>query len=127
MTGFKPLALAPLLLCLAAAAAAAPDGDPAAGAAVYERCLACHSLDRNRTGPKHCGLIGRQAGSLPDFHYSKAMRNAGFVWDAVTLDRFLADPTGTVPGTYMGYAGIDDPQERADLIAYLATAGALCP
>ena len=127
MSRAKRLAMAPLLFCLVSSAAAAPDGDPAAGAAVYERCLACHSLDRNRTGPKHCGLIGRPAGALPDFPYSDAMRNSGLIWDPATLDRFLADPMGMLPGTRMGYAGISDAKARADLIAFLATAGANCP
>ena len=89
---------------------------------IYERCAACHSLDRNRTGPKHCGLFGRRAGSLPDFEYSPAMRASGIVWSEKTLDRFLAAPTKVVPGTYMGYAGVDNPHERADLIAWLREA-----
>lgn len=116
--------LLPVLLAVAAsAAAAAPAGDPQRGAAIYERCQACHSLERNRTGPKHCGLIGRPAGSVPDFRgYSPALRDSGIVWDRESLDRFLADPRGTVPGTRMGYAGVKDPQERADLIAFLAAA-----
>ncbi len=97
-------------------------GDAARGEAIYERCIACHSLDRNRTGPKHCGLLGRRAGSLPDFEYSPAMRASAIVWDEQTLDRFLAAPTKVVPGTSMGYAGIDDPRERADLIAWLRAA-----
>jgi cytochrome c len=93
------------------------------GEALYERCQACHSLERNRTGPKHCGLIGRRAGSLPGIEYSPAMRGWGIVWTRENLDRFLADPPGTLPGTTMGYAGIEDAGERADLIAYLAAAG----
>jgi cytochrome c len=100
----------------------AAGGNPVRGEAIYERCAACHSLDRNRTGPKHCGLFGRRAGSLPDFEYSPAMRASGFVWNERTLDRFLAAPTKVVPGTSMGYAGIDDPRERADLIAWLREA-----
>jgi cytochrome c len=98
-------------------------GDPKAGAVVYERCLACHALAYNRTGPKHCGLLGRRAGSVADFAYSDAMKRTGWVWDRQTLDRFLTDPLKAVPGTKMGYAGVKDPQERADLIAYLEQAG----
>jgi cytochrome c len=113
-----------LLALLAAPAAALPPGDPERGAAVYERCQACHSLDRNRTGPKHCGLIGRKAGGVEGFSYSKALRESGIVWDAGSLDRFLENPFKAVPGTRMGYAGVKDPQERADLIAFLAAAGA---
>ncbi|MBX3590641.1 MAG: cytochrome c family protein [Burkholderiaceae bacterium] len=89
---------------------------------MYGRCLACHALQYDRTGPRHCGLFGRKAGGVPGFDYSEAMKRSGIVWNAVTLDRFLANPLGTVPGTTMGYAGIADARERADLIAYLAKA-----
>lgn len=114
------------LLALAGGAAAAPAA-PApeqvrAGEAVYARCLACHALAYDRTGPRHCGLFGRRAGSVPGFAYSPAMRRSGIVWDARTLDQFLADPTGAVPGTSMGYAGVKDGKERAALIAYLKQA-----
>ena len=97
-------------------------GDAARGAVVYERCAGCHALDRDRTGPRHCGLLGRRAGSVPGFEYSPAMKRSKIVWTARALERFLADPMRTVPGTSMGYAGIADPAERADLIAYLASA-----
>ncbi|NYT45526.1 cytochrome c family protein [Alcaligenaceae bacterium] len=99
-------------------ALAAP-GDALRGEAVYSRCLACHALAYDRTGPRHCGLLGRQAGSVPGFSYSEAMKNAQFVWTEETLDDFLAAPMQAVPGTSMGYAGIPDTQERSDLIAYL--------
>lgn len=97
-------------------------GDPRRGAKIYERCVACHSLRRNRTGPRHCGLIGRRAGGLPDFTYSKAMRKSGLIWSPETLDEFLVAPLAAMPGTRMGYAGVKDPRERADLIAYLLSA-----
>jgi len=99
-------------------------GDPARGAEIYERCGACHSLDRNRTGPRHCGLFGRKAGSVPGFHYSRAMKESGIVWTPETLDKFLENPRKDVPGTAMTYAGIKDPKERADVIAYLERANA---
>lgn len=103
------------LLLVAALAA----GDPAAGEAVYSRCQGCHSVEYNRTGPRHCGVVGRRAGSVPGFEYSPAMKRSKLVWNEKTLNRFLADPPKTVPGTTMTYAGVDDPKERADLIAYL--------
>jgi cytochrome c len=112
------LALAPF--CASAQAA----GNAQAGKAVYERCLACHALAYDRTGPRHCGLFGRRAGSVPGFAYSDAMRRSRIVWDEKTLNLFLADPMKTVPGTSMGYAGVRDRRERADLIAYLKQA---CP
>ena len=98
-------------------------GDAKAGEAIYERCAACHSLAQDRTGPRHCGLIGRRAGSVPGFDYSPAMKRSGIVWSEATLDRFLANPAATVPGTAMGYDGVKDRKERADLVAYLAAAG----
>lgn len=113
-----------LLACISLPAtvfALAP-GDPISGAKIYERCFACHSIDRDRTGPRHVGLFGRVAGTIPDFPYSTAMKKAGaagLVWSDVTLDKFLENPLKYLPGTRMGYAGIKDGQERADLIAYL--------
>jgi len=117
-------ALALSLAVLPALALAA--GDPARGEKIYERCAACHSLTTDRTGPHHCGLLGRKAGSVPGFEYSKAMKESKITWNERTLQRFLANPLKAVPGTSMGYAGIPDAGERRDLIAYLAHA-APCP
>jgi cytochrome c len=94
-------------------------GDPKAGEAVYSRCLGCHALEYNRTGPKHCGLLGRRAGAADGYDYSPAMKKSTLVWNEKTLDRFLADPLKTVPGTTMTYAGVPDDKERADLVAFL--------
>ena len=129
MTRGKTISAA-LFLTLGAAltpliALALPKGDPARGEKIYSRCFACHAIDRDRTGPRHAGLFGRRAGSVPGFPYSKAMKKAGengLVWNEETLDKFLQNPTKFVPGTRMGYAGIKDDQERADLIAYLKQA-----
>ena len=106
-----------------AQAAAAAGGNVERGAEVYARCGACHALEYNRTGPKHCGVVGRKAGTVPGFDYSPAMRRSHLVWDRATLDRFLANPPKVVPGTTMTYAGIPDARDRADVIAYLDEAG----
>jgi len=95
----------------------------ARGELIYERCAACHSLATDRTGPRHCGLIGRRAGSIPGFAYSPAMRKSKIVWTEANLDRFLKAPLQMVPGTAMGYDGIKDDRERGDLISYLREAG----
>lgn len=104
------------------AATGPAQGDPDAGAEIYTRCLACHALAYDRTGPRHCGLLGRRAGSVKQFDYSRAMKQSDIVWTAAALDRFLTNPLKAVPGTTMGYAGVSDAKERADLIAYLARA-----
>jgi len=122
----NPLRLAPaamLALAAAAIATAAAAPDPVRGEQIYGRCLACHALAYDRVGPRHCGLIGRVAGSVPGFVYSPAMKRSGIVWTARSLDRFLAAPMQAMPGTAMTYDGIADAAERADLIAYLEQAG----
>ncbi|MBX3643575.1 MAG: c-type cytochrome [Rubrivivax sp.] len=107
----------------AVAAAAAPDGAASRGQQVYARCAACHAIEANRTGPQHCGLFGRRAGTAPGFSgYSQAMRASGLVWNERTLDRFLQNPMQAVPGTAMGYAGVKDAAERAALLAWLRQA-----
>ena len=88
-------------LTIGAAFCHAADGDPKRGAQIYQRCLACHSLEHNRSGPRHCGLLGRRAGSVPGFEYSPAMKRSKLVWNEKTLNRFLADPPKAVPGTTM--------------------------
>lgn len=120
--------LAVLLSLVCGQAAAAGHAGSAAeaaarGAVIYERCAACHALAIDRTGPRHCGLIGRRAGSVPGFDYSPAMRKAKIVWTEASLDRFLEAPLAAIPGTAMGYDGIKDAQQRRDLIAYLREAG----
>lgn len=67
---------------------AAPDAGR--GEQLYARCAACHALTFDRVGPRHCGLLGRRAGSVPGFDYSSAMKKSSIVWTEKTLDRFLA-------------------------------------
>jgi cytochrome c len=112
-------------LHLAVTAAQAAPPSPAAiklGETVYSRCVACHALAYDRTGPRHCGLFGRRAGSVAGFDYSAAMSKSEIVWTAKTLDRFLTNPTKALPGTSMGYAGVPDRTERKALIDYLRQA-----
>jgi cytochrome c len=96
----------------------APIGDAAHGQALYQGCQACHSIDDNDLGPRHRGVVGRRAGSVDDYSYSAALKNSGLTWDEATLDRWLTNPSALVPGTKMFFK-IDDPQTRADIIAYL--------
>lgn len=115
-------ATVPFLLSLPVAAT--PPADLAAGEASYAKCLGCHSPEYNRTGPLHCGLLGRASAGLESYDYSQAMRDADLVWNAETLDRFLAAPLKVVPGTSMGFVGIPSDEERRNLIAWLATLNA---
>jgi cytochrome c len=90
------------------------------GKRAIEVCLACHTVDKsNGLGPSLAGVVGRSAGSIPAFRYSRAMRNAQLVWDEKTLDAYLADPQKIVPGNAMPFAGIADRKERAEVIEYL--------
>jgi cytochrome c len=109
-------------------AAAVGKGDARNGERVYSRCLACHTLEHDVVGPRHCGLFGRRAGTVVGFDYSPAMKRSNIVWNETSLDKFLLDPMKALPGTSMTYAGVPDPQERADLIAWLkqATDGEAC-
>ncbi len=105
---------------LAPALASAQVGDAIRGKQLYEsRCIACHSIDANRVGPAHQGVVGRKAGSVADYDYSPAVKASSIVWTSVTLDRWLKDPEMTIPGQKMGYS-VPDAQDRADLIAWLA-------
>lgn len=109
---------------LSLSVAATPPADLAGGEASYAKCMGCHSPEYNRTGPLHCGLLGRKSASVASYTYSEAMRDADLVWNAETLDRFLAAPLKMVPGTSMGFVGIPDDEERQNLIAWLATLNA---
>jgi cytochrome c len=106
---------------LAEAPGAAPlSGDPTHGKTLYQACAACHSVDENDIGPMHRGVVGRRAGSVPDYNYSPALKNSGITWDEAQLDRWLINPSAMVPGTKMFFK-LDDAQMRADIIAYLKT------
>ena len=107
-----------LVLTALIASPALAAGDPDRGATVYEGCQDCHSLDKNDVGPRHRGVYGRKAGSLADFAYSPALKNAGFVWDEATLDKWLTNPQAFLPGARMFYH-LANAQDRADVIAYL--------
>jgi cytochrome c len=98
---------------------AAFPGDPLRGKTLYQNCTACHSIDDDDIGPRHRGVVGRPAGTVPGYAYSPALKASGIVWDKATLDRWLTNPTAMVPGTKMFFL-IDNPQNRADIIAYLS-------
>jgi len=91
--------------------------------AFKQQCGLCHdtAAGKNRVGPSLFGIVGRKSGSVDGFHYSDGNKNSGLTWDQATLDKYLADPRGTVPGTTMTYAGMKNEEQRRDIIGYLAT------
>lgn len=115
-------ALALMVLALTAVTSAATANPSASiGAQTFAQCRACHTLTqggKSGLGPNLHGVFGRKAGSLPGFAYSPALKGSGMVWDARTLDAYLASPTAQVPGTRM-VVKVTDPARRAALIAYL--------
>ena len=103
----------------------APQGtDGVSGQQAFNNaCRTCHIVREgdNRLGPNLHGIVGRKAGSLPDYAFSSAMKEAGFVWDAEKLDRFIANPDEVVPGNNMKpYGGLPSSEERKKIIAFLA-------
>jgi cytochrome c len=100
-------------------------GDAAKGEKVFKKCKACHAIEegKNKTGPSLYGVVGREAGLVEGYKYSKAMAGSGLVWDAETLDGFLTKPKSYLKGTKMSFAGLKKEDDRANVIAYLATLG----
>jgi cytochrome c len=96
--------------------------DAASGKQTFAVCAACHSTSgSDGVGPHLDGVVGRKSGSVSGFNYSRAMKQANVVWDDKTLVAFLANPQAAVPGNHMPFSGLQDPQQRADVVAYLKT------
>lgn len=117
---------APILVSLAAwslvAGPAAAQGAGDEKLAFNNHCRTCHVTDEgdHRLGPSLHNVVGREAGSLPDYGYSSAMKNADLVWDEANLDRYIENPEAVVPGNNMKpYSGISSADERAKIIAFL--------
>ncbi|HEY2752610.1 cytochrome c family protein [Phenylobacterium sp.] len=96
--------------------------DLANGESKFALCSSCHTLPEggpNLTGPNLHGIFGRKAASLPGFAYSDTLKAAGWTWDAAHIDTWITDPKVAAPGTKMTFAGMKDPKDRSDVIAYL--------
>ncbi|TSD84194.1 cytochrome c family protein [Mycobacterium sp. KBS0706] len=126
MRGFALVAAAAALALPMVAQAQDAAGDAAKGKQVFAKCQACHSVEAgtNKLGPSLHGVVGRVSGTLEGFKYSDAMKAANLTWDEATLDKYLANPKGLVPGTKMVFPGLPKEQDRLDVIAYLKEAGA---
>jgi cytochrome c len=100
-------------------------GDAAAGESVFVQCKTCHVTEPgvNRIGPSLHGIVGRPAGQVAGYTYSPANKNSGITWSPEKLFQYLENPQRVVPGTKMAFAGLPDPQKRANLIAWLQTQG----
>jgi cytochrome c len=119
---FPRMALAfGILVAMAAGPAVSADAD--AGKTAFKKCALCHTTEagKNKIGPSLFGIVGRKSATVENFNYSEAMKKFDHTWDEGTLDEYLADPRGTVPGTKMIFPGIKEKTERDDVIAYLET------
>ncbi len=115
--------LAVTLVLAASPALAGPDA--AKGKKVFAKCKACHALakGKNKIGPSLYGVFGRKAGTAPGFkRYSPAIKKSGIVWNAETLDKYLAKPRAFIKGNRMPFAGLKKKADRDNLIAYLEKA-----
>jgi cytochrome c len=102
--------------------AAVVDGDPSRGKRAFLKCVMCHSVEpgSHKAGPSLARIWGSKAATVEGFgRYSMALKQAGVVWNADTLDVWLQDPKAMVPGTLMRTGGIESETERWDIIAYL--------
>lgn len=111
-------------LALASSAAAAQELEK--GERVFKKCQACHALapgEHTDKGPSLHGIFGRKAGTAEGYAYSEAMKAADVVWSEETLDAFLTDAQGVVPGNTMNFSALRKPEDRAAVIAYLRQAG----
>ncbi len=100
--------------------------DAAAGEKVFAKCKICHQIGEgahNMVGPVLNGVVGRKAGSYPDYHYSDANKGSGITWDEATLTEYLRDPKAKVPGTKMVFPGLKSDADIANVIAYLKQFG----
>ena len=92
------------------------------GAKIFKKCAACHSIaegGKNKIGPALWGVLGRQAGTLADYKYSKAMATHGKTWSFEEMNGFLIKPKDWIKGTKMSYAGLKSEKERAAVILYM--------
>jgi cytochrome c len=119
------LSVSVLILALPGVALAQQNGDVAKGAQIFKTCNICHNIGpgaKIKVGPPLDGIVGRPWGSWPGYTYSKGLQDGkaqGKVWDEANLEKWLENPRKFVPGTKMIFPGLKQPQQRADIIAFL--------
>ena len=94
------------------------------GQTVFKKCATCHTPNeggKHGTGPNLWNIVGRKIGSAEGFNYSSAVKGKGGEWTFENLAKYLYDPKAFIPGNRMAFAGVKDPAELADLLAYLRT------
>ena len=109
-----------LILCCSAVCA---ECDPEPGRKQYAKCAACHAVEPgvHGVGPSLSGILGRTAGTQPQFMYSEVLSDAEIVWDTHSLSAFLREPQSLLPGNVMPFGGMRNDAQREALICYLAT------
>ncbi len=119
----EPATVAAAAPAPAAVTYASLTGDAAKGEKLFAQCKACHVAEagKNRVGPSLWAVVGRTAGSITGFNYSKANKESGVTWSEDVLFTYLEAPAKFMPGTRMAFGGLKNPQDRADVIAYLKT------
>ena len=119
----EPATVAAAAPAPAAVTYASLTGDAAKGEKLFAQCKACHVAEagKNRVGPSLWAVVGRTAGSIAGFNYSKANKESGVTWSEDVLFTYLEAPAKFMPGPRMAFVGLKNPQDRADVIAYLKT------
>ena len=110
--------------CIPPEASSAFDVDIDAGKKIFRKCKVCHTLKaggKNKIGPNLHSVIGRDAGTVDGFKYSKAMKESGIVWNEKMLRAFLTNPKKFIPGNKMPFPGLRKDEDLKDIIAYLKT------
>jgi cytochrome c len=122
MTIRKAILFAAVLFAATPVSIALAEGDAAAGEKAFNKCKACHTAEQggaNRVGPNLHGVVGRKAGTVDGYSYSKPVKEGDVTWTEDNLDKYLTDPKGFIPGNKMAFPGIKSEDERENIIAYL--------